>query len=123
MINKKELTGNRLKKSLNAYRVNMRWHNKNKSFSNFGFNIYFGKEFNRDTDKELTGIYNSQTNEIVNLAFGYLYQCGQKIPKEIINTDYETLIRYIQHLEKGKDWMTFQVTKDKKLFQIMEVEQ
>lgn len=75
---KKELTGNILKKGLNAYSVSMRWHNKNTHGGSFGFNIYFKKEFNRDTDKELIGYYNKE-GVVYGLSFSPLYSAGGEI--------------------------------------------
>ena len=94
MITKKELTGNILKKNLDAKRVMYRWHNKNKSGGNFGINIYYAEEFNRETDKELTGYYSTDGN-VYRLRFGSLYSCGINIPIYALQS-LNTLFKYIK---------------------------
>lgn len=93
---KKELSGKALKDLLGAKRVFMRWHNKNNYGGNFGFNIYFSGEFNRKTDRELTGYYNIE-GKITSLAYGELYQCGTAI-KDL--TDLNSLFKEIENMEK-----------------------
>lgn len=102
MIKKNELTGSAVKKGLKANRSMYRWHNKNKSGGNFGINIYFAEEFNRDTDKELTGYYNSD-GVVYSLSFGNLYSAGHKVPIWAIES-LETLFSYCKQViawEKG----------------------
>lgn len=94
MITKSELTSNRLKKGLGAYRVAYRWHNKNKSGGNFGINIYYGKEFLRGRDKELTGEYNT-SGIITGLRYGDLYSAGHNVPQDALS-DMEALIIYLR---------------------------
>jgi len=74
-MKKSELNTSELRKKINAFRVAQRWHNKNKQGGNFGINIYFAKEHNRDIDKEITGYYNKE-GEIINLNFSSLYGGG-----------------------------------------------
>ena len=102
MINIKELKGQEIKKQLNAFSCAFRWHNKNKSGGNFGINIYFTKEFNRDTDKEITGYYNKEGN-IYSLNFSPLYSAGGNIPIWALK-DLDALFNYIKDVigwEKG----------------------
>jgi len=108
MINKKDLTGNKLKKSLNAYSVGYRWNNKNKGWGNFGINIYFGETFERGRDKELTGYYKEIEGEkiISSLSFGDLFQCGEQINLNEVLT-YEDLILWIQTQLKNGENETF----------------
>ena len=98
MITKKELKGVTIKKAIKAHRVAMRWHNKNKSGGNFGFNIYFGPEFNRGTDTELTGYYNKD-GFITRLNYGFLYQAGHTIPKEFLSS-LDALFKHINSVKK-----------------------
>ena len=105
MINKKELAGNRLKKSLNARKVCYRWNNKNKGWGNFGINIYFSEEFKRGIDKELTGEYKEIDGEniISSLTFSDLWGgCGIRIDLKEIDT-YNKLIEWIKYniLQEG----------------------
>ena len=100
----KQLSGNAVKKGLNAHKSHFRWHNKNKSGGNFGINIYFAEEFNRETDKEITGYYNKD-GYIYNLRFSPLYTAGQTIPIWALN-DLDTLFNYIKQVigcEKGQN--------------------
>jgi hypothetical protein len=93
-MKKQELTGNTLKKLLGAKRVMYRWHNKNKTGGNFGINIYFSEEFNRETDKEITGFYDTN-GDIRSLYFSPLYSAGGKLPLFAFNT-IQSLIRYLK---------------------------
>ena len=70
MLTMKELKGTALKKALNAKSVSMRWHNKNKSGGNFGFNIRGVP--NTADDFELTGNYNEH-GEVFGLRFGKIF--------------------------------------------------
>lgn len=102
MINIKEFNGNLVKKQLNAHRAGFRWHNKNKSGGNFGINIYFAEQFNRETDKEFTGYYNTD-GVIYNLSFSALYSAGGNIPIWALK-DIPTLFNYVKQVigwEKG----------------------
>ena len=105
MINKKELTGNKLKKGLNAFRVGYRWNNKNKGWGNFGININFSEEFKRGIDKELTGEYKIIEEEkiISSLTFSDLWGgCGVRIDLKEIDT-FNKLIKWIKaYIEKEK---------------------
>ena len=92
-MKKSELKTNDLKKLINAKRIAQRWHNKNKSGGNFGLNIYFGDEFVRGRDKEITGNYNSD-GEITSLHFGNLYWGNQSVPKECF-ISLEELAKYL----------------------------
>jgi len=98
MIAKKELTGTVIKKELGARRCVQRWHNKNKSGGNFGFNIYFSEEFDRATDKEITGEYN-RDGDIINLRFGTLWQLGGSVPADAIESKtalFDYIRKYIE---------------------------
>ena len=97
MINIKEFKGNLIKKQLGANSASFRWHNKNKSGGNFGINIYFAKEFNRETDREFTGYYNKE-GEIYNLSYSPLYSAGGNIPIWALK-DIPTLFDYIHKFE------------------------
>ena len=79
MIQKTSLKGIDFKKYMGAFQGSQRWHNKNKNGGNFGINVYFGKEFVRGRDSELTGDYNKD-GEIVSLSWGRLYSCGHRVP-------------------------------------------
>lgn len=104
-IKKTDLKSNILKKLLKAARVAQRYHNKNKSGGNFGINIYFGSTFNRETDREITGNYNTE-GFIYGLRYGPLYQCGQKIPRPILK-NIDLLGEYLLYLDNGGDWLRF----------------
>ena len=93
MINIKEFNGRLVKEKLKAHNSSFRWHNKNKGGGNFGINIYFAKEFNRETDKEFTGYYDKK-GDIYLLRFSPLYECGIEIPIWAIK-DIDTLFDYI----------------------------
>ena len=102
MINIKDFKGRIIKKYLKCNSASFRWHNKNKSGGNFGINIYFQKEFNRETDKEFTGYYNKD-GFIYSLCFSPLYSAGCNIPIWALK-DIETLFNYVKNVleyEKG----------------------
>lgn len=97
-MNKKELNTNELKKLIGAHRIAQRWHNKNKHGGNFGINIYFGPEFQRGIDKEITGYYDKE-GHITSLSFGDLYSAGATIPKEN-HSDLNELAKWINSRRK-----------------------
>lgn len=101
MIQKSDLTGQTIKKRLNARRCMQRWHNKNKQGGNFGFNIYMGEGFVRERDKEITGYYDRKGN-IWSLSFGELYQLGTKIPIWALE-NLDALFEYINNYMKWKE--------------------
>ena len=93
MITISELKGNRLKKDLGLERAFFRWHNKNKTWGNFGINLIT----KGDSDNfELTGNYRRPSGEVYSLRFGILYQIVGNIP---IST-YEELISLLKNLLK-----------------------
>jgi hypothetical protein len=94
VITKSELTGNSLKKLLGAKKVMYRWHNKNNTGGNFGINIYFADEFNRETDREITGAYDTE-GKIRYLNYGELYSAGIRLPPFAFKT-IPNLIKYIK---------------------------
>lgn len=104
-MKKAELTGALIKNVTGARRACMRWHNKNKSYSNFGFNVYMFEGFTRNIDFEITGDYNAQTGEIVCLRAGPLYGCSHKIPTDMfkdVDTFKEWLNEYT-HIRLNKN--------------------
>ena len=114
-MKKNKLNTRELKKLLSAYSINQRWHNKNKNGGNFGINIYYGKEFLRGRDKELTGYYNIK-GELTHLKYGNLYSVGQNIPKEILKTNLNMLGKYLLYLNNNGDWLKFLI--DNKLIEV-----
>lgn len=114
MISIKELNGRTVKKYLNCFSAGFRWHNKNKHGGNFGINIYFAKEFNRETDKEITGDYN-KAGQIYSLDFSPLYSAGGKIPIWAM-LDLETLFNYIKEtIGWGKGLNASPIVKESEL--------
>ena len=105
MIYKKELTGLKLKRDLNLMRANQRWHNKNKSGGNFGYNLFSDPGVSR-TNFELTGAYNTK-GEITSLRFGRIWQAGTPIENlqlyvypDLI-TNLRKRMEYMQQFDKG----------------------
>lgn len=94
MILKKELSGARLKKSLNLIRANQRWHNKNKTGGNFGINLIADKDFYGD-NFEISGYYNTAAI-IVGLRFGKLWQPGVEIT-DILELTYDNLVERLNY--------------------------
>lgn len=66
-----ELNGNAIKKALGIKKAYFRWHNKNKTWGNFGINL---EEVN-GIDCEISGSYN-ENKDIISLCFGRMYQAG-----------------------------------------------
>ena len=89
MITKKELTGEKLKKSLELHRAAYRWHNKNKSGGNFGINLDTSANW-QELHFELTGYYNAQ-GQVIGLSFGKQFQATPKI-QDVHLLDYDGLI-------------------------------
>lgn len=78
----KEISGNNLKRELNAQLVRQTWHNRNKRGGNFGIMIRTQGE---GDDYELRGLHNV-SNEVVSLELGKLYG-GARIIDKIITPD------------------------------------
>jgi len=90
---KSDLKTTQLRKLINANRIIQRWHNKNKHGGNFGINIYFGEDFIRDRDKEITGEYNTD-GVLTSVQFGELWGHTYIIPKDA-HTNLKTLADWI----------------------------
>lgn len=95
MLTMKELKGTALKKALNAKSVSMRWHNKNKSGGNFGFNIRGVP--NTAHDFELTGNYNEH-GEVFGLIFGRIYWGATPIRANSYDMLIQILKGYLDNL-------------------------
>ena len=91
-----DLTGPKLKKLLGAKRAKMRWHNKNKSGGNFGFDIMYGDSYNRKTDAELTGYYDPNRN-LLSLRWGPAWESGTTIYKR---GDPHSLVKNMDELKE-----------------------
>lgn len=84
-----ELKGNRLKKDLDLDKAFFRWHNKNKTWGNFGINLITKEGLE---NCEITGNYKKPNGEIYGLRFGVLYQCGYNLPK----VNYSEMIKLLK---------------------------
>ena len=101
-MNKSSLTGAAIKKALKANRCMYRGHNKNKTGGNFGINIYFAEGFNRATDREITGAYDT-TGKVRLLKYGPLYSVGINMQPENFET-FEAMLDKIKEIET-KGWL------------------
>ena len=95
MIKKDELTGARLKKALDLYKANQRWHNRNKSGGNFGFNLFQSPRHKFGKDYQLVGAYDT-LGRVTSLTFGRLFQAGYKIDN-LYDLTFERLIEVIKN--------------------------
>ena len=92
------MTGPNIKKSLNAKRANMRYHNKNKSGGNFGMNVYL-----EPGNYEFNGDYNTR-GEIVRLTFAPMYQgVGVRIirPDNYQTETYQSVMNRVKEILAG----------------------
>lgn len=103
VVHIKELSGARIKKSLGAFKVAKRWHNKNKSGGNFGINIYPRSTSLNDQAYEITGYHNTK-GYVTRLRFSELYQAvgPSLITKENWEAaTYEDILLAIKELIDG----------------------
>lgn len=109
MINILELTGAKLKKDIELFKVFKRYHNHNNTGGNFAFNLYTGNPINYfkgngEKHYEISGVHDQQGNIRI-LRLGGLYDPGVTIfnNTSYLNWDYNRLIQLIKRVKLNGD--------------------